>query len=408
MTYNLHQLRPVASSDSAGYFGSFGGQYIPETLVEPLYQLEELWNELCADETYRDEFSQLLQDYVGRPTPLYQARNIGKELNCKVYLKREDLCHTGAHKINNSLGQCLLAKHMGKTRVIAETGAGQHGVATASVAALLGLQCCIYMGSRDIERQYLNVLRMRQLGAEVIAVDAGQAILKDALSEALRDWVASVDDTHYVIGTAAGPHPFPHIVRELQRVIGEESKRQIVEFEGRLPDAVVACVGGGSNAIGIFSSFLADSQVKLYGVEAGGISGEDGQHCTTLGRGRPGILHGFRSLLLQSASGMVQDTHSISAGLDYPGVGPEHAYLHETERVKYMSATDAEAMQALNHLCRSEGLLPALESSHALAALPRIAEELPADSIVLVNLSGRGDKDMPTIAEYSQRSDRAE
>ena len=385
----------------AGRFGTFGGRYVSETLLPSLDELTQAWAAAQADPVFGEELDRLLREYVGRPTPLSFAQRLSAEVGrqARIYLKREDLCHTGAHKINNSLGQLLLARRMGKTRIIAETGAGQHGVATATVCALFGLPCEIYMGAVDVERQSLNVFRMRLLGAVVHPVTAGTATLKDAMNEALRDWVTNVRTTHYVIGSAAGPHPYPTLVRELQAVIGREARDQIQEAEGRLPDACVACVGGGSNAIGLFHAFVPDRDVKLFGVEAAGEGIETGRHAATLTHGRIGVLHGARSYVLCDDEGQIAEAHSISAGLDYPGVGPEHSFFKETGRARYLSATDAEALDGFKLLARTEGILAALESSHAIAALPRIAALLPEGSVIVVSLSGRGDKDMGTIAQ---------
>lgn len=383
--------------DQRGRFGPYGGAYAPETLIPALSELELAYEQAKMGPTLRDELPRLLKDYVGRPTPLYRAANLSQLLGARIYLKREDLCHTGAHKINNALGQALLARDMGKTRIIAETGAGQHGVATATACALVGLKCFVYMGAEDMRRQALNVDRMRLLGAEVIEVASGSQTLKDATNEAMRDWVASVRDTHYVIGSAVGPHPFPMIVRDLQAVIGAEARQQILIQANSLPDIVIACVGGGSNAIGIFTAFL-DDPVELIGVEAAGKGLETDAHCATLGAGQPGILHGSLSYLLQDSLGQVGLTHSISAGLDYPGVGPEHAFLMEIGRVRYRSVTDAEALQAASMLAQTEGIIPALESAHAIAAIKEIAAGRGEESLVLVNLSGRGDKDMDTLS----------
>jgi tryptophan synthase beta chain len=381
--------------DARGRFGRFGGRYVPEVLIPALDELDRTWSELREDAGFRGELDALLRDYVGRPTPLTHAARLSAELGYQVYLKREDLAHTGAHKINNTIGQVLLARRLGKRRVIAETGAGQHGVATATAAALFGLPCVVYMGEEDTERQAPNVARMQLLGADVVAVTAGQRTLKEAINEAMRDWAASVADTHYVFGTAAGPHPFPGLVRDLQRVIGDEARRQFGESVGGRPDAVVACVGGGSNAIGIFTAFLDDPQVTLVGVEAGGRGNGLGEHCRSLTLGEPGILHGALSYLLQDGDGQVALSHSISAGLDYPGVGPEHSYLKDSARAKYFAATDAEALAGFHALARTEGILSALEPAHAIGWL--LARPLPEGSRIVVNLSGRGDKDLDTI-----------
>lgn len=382
-------------------YGPYGGRYVPETVIGALDELEAAYREYRHDAAFRAELDGLLASYVGRPTPLYRARRLEQAwgVEAGLYLKREDLCHTGAHKINNALGQVLLAAKMGKRRIIAETGAGQHGVATATAAALLGLECCVFMGRVDMARQRLNVVRMKMLGAEVRPVDSGIGTLKDALNEAIRDWVTNVRTTHYVIGTAAGPAPYPEIVAELQSVIGREARAQMLQETGRLPATVVACVGGGSNAIGMFRGFLTDPEVALVGVEAGGEGIETGRHGASLGHGRPGVLHGTMSYLLQDAAGQVSEPHSISAGLDYPGVGPEHSHLRDTGRVRYVSVTDSEALDAFQACSRAEGLIPALESSHALAAVARGGGEMAAGGPVLVCLSGRGDKDVDQAAE---------
>lgn len=385
----------AALPDDRGRFGAFGGRYVPETLVPALDELDQAFRTAWADDAFKAEFRDLLANYVGRPTPLTEAKRLSEATGYLVSIKREDLCHTGAHKVNNAIGQCLLAKRMGKQRIIAETGAGQHGVATATVCALLGLDCEVYMGEEDCERQRINVMRMKLLGAKVIPVSSGTKTLKDALNEAMRDWVTHVRTTHYVIGTAAGPHPYPYMVREFQRVIGDEARAQYMERHGRLPDAGIACVGGGSNAIGFFSGFLEDASVKLFGVEAGGLGLDSGQHAAPLSAGSPGVLHGSYSYLMQDEHGQVIGTHSVSAGLDYPGVGAEHSYLRDSGRVQYIAATDAEALEAFQWVARHEGLIPAFESAHAFAPLmtPGL---LPPGSRVLVNLSGRGDKDMET------------
>jgi len=386
----------VAPPDARGRFGEYGGRFVPETLIPALDELAEAWTAARADAGYRSELSALLSTYAGRPTPLFRADRLAAAfgLSGRVYLKREDLLHTGAHKLNNTLGQALLAKRMGKRRVIAETGAGQHGVATATVCALLGLECIVYMGALDITRQAPNVSRMKLLGAEVRSVEAGSRTLKDAMNEAIRDWVTNVRTTYYCLGSAAGPHPYPLMVRELQKIIGEEIAEQVQHAEGRLPDAVVACVGGGSNAIGALHRFVGE-KVALYGVEAAGHGLESGKHGASLSRGRPGVLHGARSYLLQTDDGQVSEAHSISAGLDYPGVGPELSHLRDRGRLTVLSATDGEALQAFQVLARAEGILCALESAHAVAALKR----LPPHEVVVVNLSGRGDKDLATIVE---------
>ncbi|NPB06241.1 MAG: tryptophan synthase subunit beta [Aquificae bacterium] len=380
--------------DEKGYFGPYGGRFVPETLMYALEQLDEAYERLKRDEEFNRQLELYLREYAGRPTPLYFAERLTRYLGgAKIYLKREDLLHTGAHKINNTVGQCLLTRFMGKERVIAETGAGQHGVATATAAALFGLKCVVYMGEEDARRQELNVFRMKLLGAEVRIVKSGSRTLKDAINEALRDWVTNVETTHYVLGSAVGPHPFPKIVRDFQKVIGEETKRQILEKEGRLPDAVVACVGGGSNAIGMFYPFINDEGVRLVGVEAGGEGLETGRHAASLCAGEVGVLHGMKSYFLQDEEGQIRPTHSVSAGLDYPGVGPEHAYLKETGRAEYCAVTDEEALEAFKLLSRTEGIIPALESAHALAKVAELAKELGRDGLIVVNLSGRGDKD---------------
>ncbi|MBJ6609690.1 MAG: tryptophan synthase subunit beta [Candidatus Thiothrix moscowensis] len=385
--------------DKAGHFGVYGGRFVAETLMEPIYELEQAYEKLKNDPAFQAEFDRDLQYYVGRPSPLYLAERWTHELGgAKIYLKREDLNHTGAHKINNTIGQALLAKHMGKKRIIAETGAGQHGVASATIAARLGLECVVYMGAEDVQRQAPNVFRMKLLGATVVPVTSGSKTLKDALNEAMRDWVTNVDDTFYIIGTVAGPHPYPAMVRDFQSVIGREARQQIQELEGRLPDALVACVGGGSNAIGLFHPFLADESVAIYGVEAAGDGIETGKHAAPLCAGKPGVLHGNRTYLMEDSNGQIIETHSISAGLDYPGVGPEHAWLKDIGRANYVAVTDKEAMQGFHALTRKEGIIPALESSHALAYAMKLAPSMDKDQIIIVNLSGRGDKDINTIA----------
>ncbi len=391
---------PYSAPDAAGHFGPYGGTFVPEILIPALEELKAAYAEAKEDPAFRRDFEALLRDYVGRPTPLTLAERLTETLGGpRIYLKREDLCHTGAHKINNTIGQILLARRMGKRRIIAETGAGQHGVATATVCARFGVDCVVYMGAEDVERQRLNVRRMELLGAEVRPVASGSRTLKDATNEAIRDWVTNVRDTFYIIGSVVGPHPYPMMVRDFHRVIGEETRRQLREHEGReTPDALVACVGGGSNAMGLFYPFLEDD-VPLFGVEAAG-EGLHGRHAATLTRGAPGVLHGAMSYLLQTAEGQVALAHSISAGLDYPGVGPEHAHLRDTGRVTYHTATDAEALEAVKLLSRTEGIIPALETAHALALLPMLAREFPRDAVVVVNCSGRGDKDMGTIAEH--------
>ena len=387
--------------DASGHFGHFGGMFVPETLMAPLQELAAAYQIANNDPEFHAELEGLLRDYAGRPTPLYFAQRWTEQLGgAKIYLKREDLLHTGAHKINNALGQILLAKRLGKKRIIAETGAGQHGVATATVCARFGMQCVVYMGQVDMERQALNVVRMRLMGAEVRAVTAGQATLKEAVNEAMRDWVASVDHTHYILGSALGSHPFPMIVRDFQRVIGIEARRQILEKESRLPDLLIACVGGGSNAIGLFHPFLGDAGVRMLGVEAGGDGILPERHAARFQGGKLGVLQGTKTWLLANADGQIELTHSISAGLDYAAVGPEHAYLHEAGRVEYSYATDTEALAAFKELAHTEGILPALESAHAMAAVIKLAPTLPRDAILIANLSGRGDKDVEQAARY--------
>ncbi|MEC7239986.1 MAG: tryptophan synthase subunit beta [Myxococcota bacterium] len=384
--------------DSAGHFGPFGGRYVAETLVPPLQELTQAWEEARNDAEFMERFHTLLVDYVGRPSGLYHAKNLSKKLGAEIWLKREDLNHTGAHKINNCIGQILLALRMGKTRIIAETGAGQHGVATATACALFNLPCIVYMGEEDTQRQALNVARMRMLGAEVRPVLSGTATLKDAMNEALRDWVTNVEDTFYCIGSVAGPHPYPEMVREFQSVIGEEAKAQFIEQEIERPDAVVACVGGGSNAMGIFHAFVSDPEVQLFGIEAAGLGLSTLQHAASIHGGSVGVLHGMKSYFLQENGGQVKPAHSISAGLDYPGIGPEHAWLHKSGRATYLSATDAEALEAAVELSVAEGILPALETAHAFAALPAVIQQLGGHPTILICLSGRGDKDMETYA----------
>lgn len=386
--------------DQAGHFGDFGGQYIPETLMPAVAELEIAYNEAMLDQAFRDRLDDLLKNYVGRPTPLTFTERLSEQIGAKVYLKREDLTHTGAHKINAALAQGLLAQRMGKRRIIAETGAGQHGVATATVCALLGLECIVYMGAEDVRRQSLNVFRMKLLGAEVRTVDAGSRTLKDATNEAIRDWVTNVADTYYIIGSVVGPHPYPMMVRDFQSVIGREARAQILEQEGRLPTVGIACVGGGSNAMGLFYPLL-DDPIRLIGVEAAG-EGLEARHAATLTKGRSGVLHGAKSMLLQDEWGQIIEAHSISAGLDYPGVGPEHSWLKLEERAEYHAVTDQEALAGLQLLCQLEGIVPALESSHAIAYLSKLAPELTPDDVVLLNLSGRGDKDMNTVADALQ------
>jgi tryptophan synthase beta chain len=394
----------MPQSNPHGRFGPFGGQYVPEVLMGALGQLEREYASAQADPAFWKELDWYLKDFAGRPSPLYFARRLTEQLGgAKVYLKREDLNHTGAHKINNTLGQTLLTRRMGKRRVIAETGAGQHGVATATACAAFGLECVVYMGSEDVRRQALNVYRMRLLGAQCVPVESGQRTLKDAINEALRDWMASVAHTHYAIGSVMGPHPFPTIVRDFQAVIGRELKQQILAAEGRLPDVVLACVGGGSNAAGIFYPLIDDREVRLIGVEATG-EGLDRRHAATLAKGRPGVLHGMHTIVLQDDDGQTLPVHSVSAGLDYPGVGPEHAYWHSTGRVEYVAATDAEALDAFELLSRTEGIIPALEPAHALAHAVKVARELPPDRLVVINLSGRGDKDCVEVARLRGQS----
>ena len=386
--------------DEKGHFGKFGGRFVAETLMPLILELEKHYTAAKTDPAFKAEMDYLLRDYVGRPSPLYYAEPLTRHLGgAKIYLKREELNHTGAHKINNCIGQILLAKRMGKTRIIAETGAGQHGVATATVAARFGLPCVIYMGEVDIERQQPNVFRMRLLGAEVRAVKSGSKTLKDAMNEALRDWVTNVHDTFYIIGTVAGPHPYPMLVRDFQCVIGEETREQMIEREGRIPDSLVACIGGGSNAMGLFHPFLDDRGVDIYAVEAAGEGLDTARHAASLAKGVPGVLHGNRTFLLQDADGQITEAHTISAGLDYPGIGPEHAWLHDMGRVNYVSATDKEALDAFQLLSRIEGIIPALESSHALAQVIKLAPKLPKDHLMAVCLSGRGDKDIYTVAK---------
>ena len=385
--------------DDKGHFGVYGGLFVAETLMEPLTELRLAYEKFMVDKDFLAELDWELQNYVGRPSPLYFAERWSRELGgAKIYLKREDLNHTGAHKVNNTVGQALLAKRMGKTRIIAETGAGQHGVATATVAARLGLECVVYMGAVDIQRQAANVYRMKLLGASVVPVTSGSATLKDALNEAMRDWVTNIDDTFYIIGTVAGPHPYPAMVRDFQTIIGREAREQIQTHEGRLPDALVACVGGGSNAIGLFHPFIDDKDVKIIGVEAAGDGIETGKHAAPLCAGKPGVLHGNRTYLVEDENGQIIETHSISAGLDYPGVGPEHAWLKDIGRAEYVAINDDEALQAFHDLTKIEGIIPALESSHALAYAKKLAPTMGKDKIIIVNLSGRGDKDIHTVA----------
>jgi len=386
--------------DERGHFGVYGGKFVAETLMEPIEELRLAYEKFKDDEGFQAEFDRDLAHYVGRPSPLYHAERWSNELGgAQIYLKREDLNHTGAHKINNTIGQALLAKRMGKKRIIAETGAGQHGVASATVAARFGMECVVYMGAEDVKRQAPNVYRMKLLGAKVVPVTSGSKTLKDALNEAMRDWVTNIDDTFYIIGTVAGPHPYPAMVRDFQTMIGREAKRQIFEQAGRLPDALVACVGGGSNAIGLFHPFLADESVEIYGVEGGGDGVNTPNHAAPLCAGKPGVLHGNRTYLMEDDNGQIIETHCVSAGLDYPGVGPEHAWLKDTGRAKYDSVTDKEALAAFHKLTRTEGIIPALESSHALAYAEKLAPTMDKDKIIIVNLSGRGDKDINTIAD---------
>ena len=390
----------AATPNPYGRFGDYGGRFVSETLMSALDELDRLYNKLAADPAFQRELDADLADYVGRPSPLYEAERLSAGLGgARIFLKREDLNHTGAHKVNNTVGQALLARHMGKKRIIAETGAGQHGVASATVAARLGMECHVYMGEKDLQRQALNVYRMKLLGAEVIPVSSGSRTLKDAMNEAMRDWVTNVDDTFYIIGSVAGPHPYPKLVRDFQCVIGRETRRQCRDKTGKLPDALVACVGGGSNAIGLFYPFLADDDVAMFGVEAGGRGLETGEHAAPLCAGTPGVLHGNRTYLMQDEDGQIQHTHSVSAGLDYPGVGPEHAWLKDIGRVEYVAVDDDEAMRAFHMLNRTEGIMPALESSHALAYAARLAPDMGSEQIIIVNLSGRGDKDIHTVAE---------
>jgi tryptophan synthase beta chain len=387
--------------DARGKFGGFGGRFVAETLMPLILEVEQAYEAAKADPAFRTELDLLLKHYVGRPSPLWFAERLTRQFGgAKIYFKRDELNHTGAHKINSCLGQILLARRMGKTRIIAETGAGQHGVATATVCALFGLPCTVYMGATDVARQAPNVFRMKLLGAEVKPVASGAATLKDAMNEALRDWVANVTDTYYLIGTVAGPHPYPMMVRDFQSVIGEEAKAQLHEAEGRLPDIAVAAIGGGSNAMGLFHPFLDDPSVRLIGVEAAGHGLDTQQHAASLSRGRPGVLHGNRTYLLQNDDGQIQEAHSISAGLDYPGIGPEHAWLHEIGRVEYVAATDDEALSAFQMCCRNEGIIPALEPAHALAHVAKLAPTLGADSLILMNLCGRGDKDIFAVADH--------
>ncbi len=396
-------VKSITQPDSLGHWGPYGGRFVPETLMAPLEELTAAYEAARADQDFQNELDRLLSDYAGRPTPLFFAERLTEQANgARIYLKREDLLHTGAHKINNTLGQILLARRMGKRRIIAETGAGQHGVATATVCALFRLECAVYMGSEDMRRQALNVFRMQLLGAEVREVNAGSRTLKDAINEALRDWVTNVSDTYYLLGSALGPHPYPLMVREFQSVIGRETRRQILEQENRLPDCLIACVGGGSNSIGLFHPFLGDEPVRMIGVEAGGRGDDLGDHAARFnsnGGGRPGVLQGTMSYVLQDDRGQVATTHSISAGLDYPSIGPEHAFLHDSGRVAYTSVSDDEALEAFQMLSRLEGIIPALESAHAVAHALKVAREMKRDQVIIINLSGRGDKDIDTVRE---------
>ena len=385
--------------DASGHFGPYGGVFVGETLIAAVEELALVYQDLSGNQHFWSEYDDELRHYVGRPSPLYFAERLTEAAGgARIYLKREDLNHTGAHKVNNTIGQALLAKHMGKSRIIAETGAGQHGVASATVAARLGLECHVYMGAEDIIRQAPNVYRMKLLGANVVSVESGSRTLKDAMNEALRDWATNVDNTYYIIGTVAGPHPYPQLVRDFQCIIGRETKQQSLEMFGKLPDALVACVGGGSNAIGLFHPFLEDKQVAMFGVEAGGKGLETGAHAAPLSAGTPGVLHGNRTYLMTDGGGQIQETHSVSAGLDYPGVGPEHAWLKDLKRVNYVAATDSEAMDAFHKLTRLEGIIPALETSHAVAYAMDLARSMDADQTIVINLSGRGDKDIETVA----------
>ena len=402
----MNQIAPKPNSlrqgpDGRGRFGEFGGRFVAETLMPLVLELETAWEAAKADPTFQQELDGYLKHYVGRPSPLWLAQRLTDQLGgAKIYFKREELNHTGAHKVNSCMGQILLARRMGKTRIIAETGAGQHGVATATVCALMGLPCVVYMGAVDVERQKPNVFRMKLLGAEVKAVTAGAGTLKDAMNEAMRDWVANVSDTYYLIGTVAGPHPYPAMVRDFQQVIGNEARAQLQEAEGRLPDVVIASVGGGSNAMGIFHPFLDEPSVRLIGVEAAGRGLDTNEHAASIERGRPGVLHGNRTYLLQDGDGQIQEAHSISAGLDYPGIGPEHSWLHDIGRAEYVGITDDEALEAFQLCTRAEGIIPALECAHALAHIVKLAPTLAKDQIILMNLSGRGDKDIFTVAEH--------
>jgi tryptophan synthase beta chain len=401
MTIPFEEQLFASMPDAQGRFGDYGGRFVSETLMHALAELDRVYRELSADESFQRDFDRDLAHYVGRPSPLYEAARWSDQIGgARIYLKREDLNHTGAHKVNNTVGQALLAKHMGKPRVIAETGAGQHGVASATVAARLGLECHVYMGAEDVQRQSLNVYRMKLLGATVVPVTSGSRTLKDAMNEAMRDWVTNVDDTFYIIGSVAGPHPYPMMVRDFQCVIGREARAQALAQTGRLPDALVACVGGGSNAIGLFHPFLQDESVAIYGVEAGGEGLDSGRHAAPLSAGSPGVLHGNRTYLMQDEDGQIIETHSVSAGLDYPGVGPEHAWLKDTGRVSYVSANDREALAAFHRVTRVEGIMPALETAHALAYAEKLAASMRPDQNIIVNLSGRGDKDILTVAKF--------
>ena len=398
MTHNKNSYKQ--QPDEKGYFGQFGGRYVSETLMPLIEEVEIEYNKLKNDKKFLKEFDYYLKNYVGRPSPLFFAERITKDLKGpKIYFKRDELNHTGAHKINNCMGQILLAKKMGKKRIIAETGAGQHGVATATVCSLFGMSCIIYMGEKDIKRQSPNVFRMKLLGAEIRSVSSGSKSLKDAMNEALRDWVTNVADTFYIIGTAAGPHPYPSMVRDFQSIIGREVKEQILKIENKLPDLLVACIGGGSNALGLFHDFLDDKEVSMLAVEAAGLGLSSNKHAASLSGGKPGVLHGNKTYLLQNKDGQIKEAHSISAGLDYPGIGPEHSYLFDEKRVKYVSATDKEALKAFQYCCKKEGIIPALEPAHALAALIKIAPKMKSDKVVVMNMCGRGDKDIFTVAE---------
>jgi tryptophan synthase beta chain len=398
------QEEKMTKKNRKGYFGEFGGQFVPETLMAPLQELEDAYLKLSKDKQFKKELEIMLTDFAGRPTPLYFAKNLTAQFKgAKIYLKREDLTHTGAHKINNAIGQALLAKHIGKKRIIAETGAGQHGVATATVCAALGLECAVYMGTVDMERQLPNLQRMKLLGAEVVPVSSGSKTLKDAINEAIRDWVTNIRTSHYLIGSVLGPHPYPTMVRDFQSVIGVEARKQILQKEKRLPDYLVACVGGGSNSIGLFHEFLPDKNVKMIGVEAGGLGVKTNKHAARFAGGRPGILHGTLSYVLQDKYGQITETHSVSAGLDYPSIGPEHAWLEQTKRATYTNVTDDEALKAFQLLSKKEGIIPALESSHAVAYGVKLAASLPKNKIVIINLSGRGDKDLVQALEHIKK-----